>query len=302
MNTEYVENKLKKLKSDLIGKTFKLRNFDEPLSILDVKIKVGLDRYTTYVKFMYSNDYETIEMWYRYGEVLRDRIRNYLKIGKWGTYLGKYGTRDEFDLYVYKIWKHIHERCNDHIVYDNTTICREWMGFSHFFEWVKSNESNYLADNNQQIDKDILQWGSKYKIYSPHTCVFIPTYLNKYLSGLSKRTLDRTNDSYVALRLNSTYLYITAKEVNKRRYLFNYCRYYVFDRLIKYYLDAGKITPLIFTRLSMINLEINNIVDINTCKKELPISVKIKMNNFINEELSKLKIRENEVCSETRVL
>lgn len=302
MDNLFIKNKLKRLKKELVGKVFNLKNFNEPLTILDVKLQSESNSLVTYVKFRYSNQYETVDIWYRYGEVIRDHVRNILKIGKWGTYLGQYGSRDEFDLYLYNVWKHIHERCNSHIVYEHTYISEEWMGYSHFFKWAKSKRSNYIPGDNQQIDKDILQWGSKNKVYSPNTCIFIPTYLNKYLSGLSKRTLDRTNGRYIVLRLNSTSLWITSKDVNNRNYLFNYCRYYIFDRLIRYYLNNKKITPLIFTRLCMINREINSIDDINMYRKELPINVKIKMDNFINEELNKLKIRENEVCSETRVL
>lgn len=291
MSNKFVRNKLKRLKKELIGKVFILKNFDEPLTIIDVKIKMESTP-TTYVKFRYSNIHETVEVWYRYSEVKRDHVRNILKIGKWGTYLGQYGHRDDFDLYVYNVWKHMHERCNSHKVYEHASICKEWLGYSNFFKWTRSKESNYIPGDDQQIDKDILQWGFENKVYSPSTCVFIPTYLNKYLSGLSKRTRDRSNDKGVPLRLNAASLYITAKDVKYKKNLYNYCRYYILDKLIKYYLDNKKISVMVSNRLNLINLDINKILTIGLNKKDLPNELKKKLDLFIDKELNNLKIRE----------
>lgn len=297
----WAKYKLKKLKKELIGKVFNLKNFDEPMMIHDVKLKFECGILVPLVKLRYSNKYETVEVWYRYGEVKRDHVRNILKINKYGTYLGLYGTRDEFDTYIYNLWKHIHERCNTHVVYEHASVCEEWLSFANFYKWTKSPESNYSSKDNQQIDKDILQWGCKDKIYSPSTCVFIPTYLNKYLSGLSKRN-GQMRDRITMIKLNKMSIFITAKQVNHKKYLFDYCRYYVFNALIKYYLDNNKIPQLIFDKLSIINRDINKISSIDKCEQELPKEVKDRMDLFINTELNNLKIRENEVCSETRVL
>ena len=76
----------------------------------------------------------------------------------------------------------------------------------------------------------------------------------------------------------------------------------MFNALIKYYLDNNKIPQLIFDKLSIINRDINKISSIDKCEQELPKEVKDRMDLFINTELNNLKIRENEVCSETRVL
>ena len=53
-----------------IGMEFKMKNFDEPLKVIDVKRAIppfkGAKNYPViYFKFRYSNKYETIEVWHR---------------------------------------------------------------------------------------------------------------------------------------------------------------------------------------------------------------------------------------------
>lgn len=290
-------DKLKKLKKKLVGKIFDLKNFNEPLPVLDVKI---INK-TIYVKFRYSNKYETIVTWYRYSEVLRDHVKNYLKLHRYDLYRGKINSKHKSTAYLMSVWGYMHARCNNPNVYENTSVCKEWLSYSNFLKWVWSKESNYNENEYQQIDKDILQWDSKFKVYSPNTCVFIPTYLNKYLSGFAKKSVKEKSRA-IMLRLNANYIHIGKQEIGYKLCLLDYCRYYVFDRLISYYYNNHKITAKIYTLLKYINKDVNNVHYEDKYRRELPIIVKIKMDNFIYTELEKLKIRETKVCSETRVL
>lgn len=80
----------------------------------------------------------------------------------------------------YDTWVGLLERCfsdklkNKYPSYKDVTCCSEWLIFSNFKMWM---ETQYYQD--LQLDKDILVKGNK--VYSPETCVFIPTYINTLL-------------------------------------------------------------------------------------------------------------------------
>ncbi|MBT9570023.1 MAG: hypothetical protein IV106_02725 [Pseudomonas umsongensis] len=61
--------------------------------------------------------------------------------------------------------------------YAGCSVCEEWLAFSVFKSWM-------IAQNwkGMVLDKDLLVAGNK--LYSPHTCVFIPRWLNVFLSNL----------------------------------------------------------------------------------------------------------------------
>lgn len=59
--------------------------------------------------------------------------------------------------------------------YKDVTICEDWMYFSNFKEWMETKNFKGL-----ELDKDILVPGNKE--YSPSTCVFVPSKLNKSLN------------------------------------------------------------------------------------------------------------------------
>lgn len=62
--------------------------------------------------------------------------------------------------------------------YKNVEICKDWLTFSNFREWwIK----NYVA--GYQLDKDIL---TDNKIYSPETCIYVPSWLNSFITNSKK--------------------------------------------------------------------------------------------------------------------
>jgi hypothetical protein len=289
-------NKRKNLRKELIGKIFNLKNFDEPMMVSGVKFRyVRKWKRIVYVKFRYSNKYETIEAWYNYDDVKRGHVKNYLKLGRFDQYRGKPNRNIISNHYLHSIWSHIHERCNSNKVYEKVTVCKEWLNYNKFLEWVWSNKSNYKPDEFQQIDKDILQWNSDTKIYDPDTCIFIPTYLNKYLSGISKRV---HVDKITSLRLNDNYLSISASDVNNNYRLFYYARYHLFKRLIEYYYDDGKIPTKLFKILNLINIDTHLVYTADKLERQFPKETMLKIDEFINNELYKLKLRENKMSSE----
>ena len=79
----------------------------------------------------------------------------------------------------YRDWKHMLERCyspkyqNRQSTYKGCSVCEEWLTFSNFRAWVVQHDWK-----GKQLDKDLLVEGNK--IYSPETCVFISSMLNKF--------------------------------------------------------------------------------------------------------------------------
>lgn len=87
---------------------------------------------------------------------------------------------------AYSTWKGILQRCYSekshvlHPTYKGCEICEEWIYFSNFFKWWKEN-----FVEGYEIDKDILVPGNK--IYSPETCIYIPRFINVFVTDCEKR-------------------------------------------------------------------------------------------------------------------
>lgn len=65
--------------------------------------------------------------------------------------------------------------------YMDIQVCKDWLKFSNFREWYIKNHRD-----GHQLDKDLLIPNNK--IYSPETCIFIPSWLNSFTldSGKSR--------------------------------------------------------------------------------------------------------------------
>ena len=106
-------------------------------------------------------------------------------------YLGYEKTVDENGkaLKSYSVWMHMLERCYSDKeqkkcpTYKGCSVCEEWHNYSNFKEWFNKN---YYEIENQtmNLDKDILVKGNK--IYSPETCVFVPTRINTFFTKSNK--------------------------------------------------------------------------------------------------------------------
>lgn len=80
---------------------------------------------------------------------------------------------------IYSVWTGILARVYDenqrevYPTYREVSVCDEWLMFSNFRKWFIENHVDGYA-----IDKDLLL--PKNKIYSPDTCIFVPTWLNSF--------------------------------------------------------------------------------------------------------------------------
>ena len=89
----------------------------------------------------------------------------------------------------YQVWRNMLERCYNtklhtkRPTYIGCTVCEEWLYFSNFKKWF---DENYRWDLDEKglkpsLDKDLLVDGNK--IYSPATCIFIPSKVNGFMTN-----------------------------------------------------------------------------------------------------------------------
>ena len=105
--------------------------------------------------------------------------------GKGFIGIGEYSSRNKG---AYDLWLGMFKRVYDlnyhkrQPTYSEVMMCKEWHNFQNFAKWCYSQEFFNARDENgkaYQLDKDILVKGSK--IYSPETCCFVPSCINKLI-------------------------------------------------------------------------------------------------------------------------
>ena len=78
----------------------------------------------------------------------------------------------------YQSWLNIFKRVynkNVHGTYKDCSVDEQWHHFTRYKAWMESQKWQ-----GNELDKDILVQGNK--VYSPDTCVFVPQYVNKFLT------------------------------------------------------------------------------------------------------------------------
>lgn len=95
----------------------------------------------------------------------------------------------------YTTWHAIAERCYSKKYkekknsYEGITMCEEWLNYQNFSKWY--DENYYEVEGERiELDKDILVRGNK--IYSPDTCIFVPSSINRAFILYGKE--DRINE------------------------------------------------------------------------------------------------------------
>ena len=74
--------------------------------------------------------------------------------------------------------------------YSGCSVCGDWLYFSKFKGWMENQDWQ-----GKHLDKDILLQGNK--VYSPETCIFIPSYINNlFLNSRAKRGDCKLGTSY----------------------------------------------------------------------------------------------------------
>lgn len=128
-------------------------------------------------------------------------VKNNYKPNKYGAYFGDGPYTKRQHPKIYNTWSHIFCRLNPenqknntrNAAYKYTSICAGWYNYQNFAYWYDNYISSLNPEfyNDYQIDKDILQWSKKYKVYSPDTCCLVPSKLN---SALSNHDVERISE------------------------------------------------------------------------------------------------------------
>lgn len=124
-----------------------------------------------------------IELHTQWNSFRNSRFR--FPIGKYGN-INDIGCRDKNGLISkeYSSWSSMFKRCYSPSViknrptYNNKSVCNDWILYSNFLKWIKSQE-NYMLwsqNNNWCVDKDILEKGNA--VYAPDKCLLVPEYIN----------------------------------------------------------------------------------------------------------------------------
>lgn len=122
--------------------------------------------------------------------------RGYIGVGKYVSRINNHTTR------AYNNWYSMMERCYNekyhikHPTYKNCTVCEEWYNFQNFAKWFEENYPHHIEDIKFQLDKDLLQQGVENKVYSPNTCVFLPSRVNVWIIDIIKSNTSGYKGAY----------------------------------------------------------------------------------------------------------
>ena len=138
-----------------------------------VRLDNKINKKTTYGKF-------------KSGGIKNPYHKTIANVGFYGV--GKYKAFENNKKNInYAIWQAMIKRCyleserKKYPTYVNCTVCEEWHNFQNFAQWHKENYRKF--DNIIfHLDKDLLCGKKNNKIYSPDTCAYIPSNINKLLN------------------------------------------------------------------------------------------------------------------------
>jgi hypothetical protein len=160
--------------------------------IIDVNIK---SPYKVKIRFL---DYMKHEIWVDRKEIRTGSIKNpFYKtvcgVGYYGAGVFKSRNGTIKKTAYYTIWSNLIRRCYDkeckeYKIYGNknVTVCEEWHNFQNFAKWYHETFPFHITGIKFQIDKDLLQQGIENKIYSPKTCIWLPSRINSFIANNHK--------------------------------------------------------------------------------------------------------------------
>lgn len=126
---------------------------------------------------------------------------------------------------AYTVWQEMLLRCyseENHSYYTygakGVGVCNDWHNFQNFAQWYEENAVYNGLKTKLQIDKDILSVNSC--VYSPLSCVAVPSYINNLVRKHPKSELPMG----VHKALNKSKKFgVTIKTDNKASWLGAYC-------------------------------------------------------------------------------
>lgn len=162
---------------------------------------------------------------------------------------GKYSQSN--NQHYYKIWSSLLKRCyekNDNSFKSygakGVIVDSNWFDFQNFCDWYENNEK-WNKEYYLELDKDILYNINhlETKIYSPETCLLIPSELNCFLagdnvlSGISVKLDDNLNIKYNVsfIQKGIKYEYLNYSTFKEAKEVYAQEKYKIWKELIKNY-------------------------------------------------------------------
>lgn len=165
-----------KMREELLGKEFDTNTSGKCVIVEYVN--------STNVTVLFRNPEAKVKC--RLGHLRNGHVRNPLipfVCNKGFVGVGKFDP--VIDRCAYTPWKSMIQRVysEKHLIrkptYRDVAVYEEWLNFQNFAAWCYSQPFFNVKDDKgktYQLDKDILAKGSK--VYSPHTCCFVPSEIN----------------------------------------------------------------------------------------------------------------------------
>ena len=153
-------------------------------------------------------------MEFNYNNAIKGEIKNpYDKIIYGVACLGV--PRRSYNDHMYNVWHNMLTRCYNpkyerYAYYGGSgvIVCDRWKCFEYFLEdaYIIPNGEHAFEDG-WELDKDTLQPNFNIKVYSPDTCAWVPRYVNKAITVLTRRQNENTNTIYYGVKQNNTDTY-----------------------------------------------------------------------------------------------
>lgn len=125
----------------------------------------------------------------RSGMVKGPYARNIFGVGFIGEGRFKSSNKSGRSSKEYSKWRGMIARCYSERellrkpCYEGVSVCDEWMNFQNFAEWLSCRMPS--DGGSYAIDKDIKIFGNK--IYSPETCLIVPSIINGFVIDQESR-------------------------------------------------------------------------------------------------------------------
>lgn len=172
------------INEEFVGMEFETKNYGK-LKVLEfVKNEKEKGKIFYKVEFLKTGTIKICEK----GDIKKGNIYdpNYPSVYEIG-YMGEGNYSKKENPYSYNVWQNLLERCynkkSTHYFYYGSKgyiACKDWHNFQNFAKWFEPR-----FKEGYELDKDIICniKQIKDKIYSPETCILLPSFLNCYLAG-----------------------------------------------------------------------------------------------------------------------
>ena len=189
-------------KIEYVGQEYETKNYGRIRVIKDLglhKLYENIDqRYRLLeIQFLDTGTVQTIKSSQLSGLQMKDPY------AKTVCDVGFLGEAKDYTKKEYDIWYQMIHRCYNPInkyyeIYGGAgvSVCTRWFNFSNFLEDLRKME-NYdklMAGEKYQLDKDMLQPNTTCKVYSPDTCLLVPSYVNT--AEIYRRNIDNKEVKY----------------------------------------------------------------------------------------------------------